>query len=200
MRIERQCLIDAPREEVWALVSDPKHYPRLMHGITRFDHTNDVERAPGARYRMLMRVGSADVGGVVEIVDYDEPADIAWTSITGIDQRGRWRLRETRDGRTRVTFRLSYGSPGGLMAAVADRISEPMVARNIERSLENLRREFEGREVMSGDGMSLPGRVAYTLGSLRVLAERGVLRPMRPDKLARMVATLARWGRSPAAG
>ncbi|MFN2615727.1 MAG: AMP-binding protein [Thermoleophilaceae bacterium] len=200
MRIERQCLIDAPRDEVWALVSDPSTYPRLLHGITRFEHLNDVETDQGARYRMLMRVGSADVGGVVEIVDYDEPGDIAWTSITGIDQRGRWRLREMRDGRTRVTFRLSYGSPGGLIAAVADRISEPMVSRNIEQSLENLRREFEGRDGASGDGMSLPARVAYTLGSLRVLVDRGVLRPLRPDKLARMAGTLARWGRSPAAG
>jgi acyl-CoA synthetase (AMP-forming)/AMP-acid ligase II/uncharacterized membrane protein len=200
MRIEKQCLIDAPREKVWQLVSDPSTYPRLMHGITRFEHLNEIDGDEGARYRMLMRVGSADVGGVVEIVDYDEPGDIAWTSITGIDQRGRWRLREARDGRTRVTFRLSYGSPGGVIAAIADRISEPMVSRNLEQTLENLRREFEGRDGMSPDGMSIPERVGYTLGSLRVLVERGVLRPMRPDKLARMAATLVRWGRSPAAG
>jgi acyl-CoA synthetase (AMP-forming)/AMP-acid ligase II/uncharacterized membrane protein len=199
MRIERQCVIDAPREDVWALVSEPTAYPKLMHGVTRFDHVNDVERSEGARYRMLMRVGSADVGGVVEIVEYSEPSDISWTSITGIDQRGRWRLREMPDGRTRVRFRLTYGSPGGLIAAVADRISEPMVSRNIERSLENLRRELQ-EEGMNGDRMSLPGRVVHTIGSLRVLVERGVLRPMRPDRLVRIAQTMVRWGRSPAAG
>ena len=58
MRIEKSCLIDAPREKVWGLLADPQTYPRLMHGVTRFDHMNDVEQAPGARYRMLMRVGS----------------------------------------------------------------------------------------------------------------------------------------------
>ena len=52
----------------------------------------------GARYSMRMHVGSADVGGLVEIVEFDEPADLAWTSVTGIDQRVRWRLRETDDG------------------------------------------------------------------------------------------------------
>ena len=200
MRIERDCLIDAPRDEVWKLLSDPANYPRFMDGITRFEHVNDVEGGPGARYRLLLRVGSADVGGVVEIVDFQEPGDISWTSITGIDQRGRWRLRETRDGRTRVTFRLSYGSPGGLIAAIADRISEPMVSRNIQQTMENLRREFSEEEAVDGQVMSLPGRVAYTLGSLRVLVERGVLRPMRPDKLLRIAQTLVRWGRSPAAG
>ena len=45
-----------------------------------------------------MRVGSAEIGGLIEIVEFDEPGDMAWTSITGIDQRARWRLREADDG------------------------------------------------------------------------------------------------------
>jgi fatty-acyl-CoA synthase len=36
--------------------------------------------------------------------------------------------------------------------------------------------------------------------NVRVLAEAGVLRPLRPDKLARVGLELARWGASPAAG
>ena len=36
--------------------------------------------------------------------------------------------------------------------------------------------------------------------NLRTLAEAGVLRPVRPDKLARVARELARWGASPAAG
>jgi acyl-CoA synthetase (AMP-forming)/AMP-acid ligase II len=48
--------------------------------------------------------------------------------------------------------------------------------------------------------MSLPGRVAYTAGGVKILAEAGVIRPMRPDRVFKVVQTLARWGRSPAAG
>jgi acyl-CoA synthetase (AMP-forming)/AMP-acid ligase II len=48
--------------------------------------------------------------------------------------------------------------------------------------------------------MSLPGRVAYTLGGVKVMAEAGVIRPMRPDRVVKVLQTLARWGRSPAAG
>ena len=62
-----------------------------------------------------MRIGSADIGGLVEIVECDERRDMAWTSITGIDHRVRWRLRDTDDGRTRVVLRLSWDSPGGLL-------------------------------------------------------------------------------------
>ena len=200
MRIERQITVDAPREEVWALVSDPASYPRFMYGISRFEDEREQEPGYGARYQMRMRVGSADVGGLIEVVEWEPPGDMAWTSITGIDQRGRWRLRETPEGGTRVTLRLSYDAPGGLLGALSDRLSAPMVRQNLERSLKNLRRELEGADQVSADGMGLPGRVAYGLGGLRVLAERGVIRPIRPDKLARVALTLARWGRSPAAG
>ncbi len=149
---------------------------------------------------MRMHVGSADVGGLIELVEYDENRDMAWTSITGIDQRGRWRLRESPAGGTTVTLRLSYDAPGGVLATIADRLSAPMVGDNLEKSLENLRREIEGSGGLTEEGMGLAGRMAYNLGSARILVERGVVRPMRPDRLVKVLSTLARWGRSPAAG
>jgi acyl-CoA synthetase (AMP-forming)/AMP-acid ligase II len=48
--------------------------------------------------------------------------------------------------------------------------------------------------------MSIPGRVAHGLGGVKILAEAGVIRPVRPDRLVKVLQTLARWGRSPAAG
>jgi acyl-CoA synthetase (AMP-forming)/AMP-acid ligase II/uncharacterized membrane protein len=203
MRIECHTTIDAPRERIWELVSDPAKYERFMHGITRMELRGEIERGCGARFAMHMRVGSADVGGLVELVEFEPPGDLAWTSVTGIDQRGRWRLRETENGRTRITLRLSYGSPGGFLGQLADRVSRPMVAQNLERTLHNLRREIEG----TGDAvdvnereMSLAGRAAYLLGGIKILVNAGVVRPIRPDRFWEVVRTLQRWGRSPAAG
>jgi acyl-CoA synthetase (AMP-forming)/AMP-acid ligase II len=48
--------------------------------------------------------------------------------------------------------------------------------------------------------MSLPGRALHTAGSIKVLVHAGVVRPIRPDRLYRVLQTLVRWGRSPAAG
>jgi acyl-CoA synthetase (AMP-forming)/AMP-acid ligase II len=48
--------------------------------------------------------------------------------------------------------------------------------------------------------MNLPERVVYALGGAKILAEAGVIRPMRPDRVVRVLQTMARWGRSPAAG
>jgi carbon monoxide dehydrogenase subunit G len=82
MRVERDILIDASPEEIWELVSKPDNYDRFWHGLTRLERKNE-EEGLGARFALRMRIGSADIGGLIEIVEYDEPADMAWTSITG---------------------------------------------------------------------------------------------------------------------
>ncbi|HLM25739.1 MAG TPA: AMP-binding protein [Thermoleophilaceae bacterium] len=203
MRIEEKIDVDAPRDAVWELVHDPSNYPRLMSGITRFEAEGGDEDEPGrgSRYEMRMHVGSADVGGLVELVEFEPRRDLAWTSVTGIDQRGRWRLRENDDGTTRVTLRLQYGAPGGLLAAVSDRLSAPIVSGHLKRSLEKLKRELEGGGGVTDDLKRGPiDLVTYNLGSLGVLIQAGIVKPIRPDRLLRVATALARWGRSPAAG
>jgi acyl-CoA synthetase (AMP-forming)/AMP-acid ligase II/uncharacterized protein YndB with AHSA1/START domain len=203
MRVEREILIDASPEEIWEVVSEPDNYDRFWHELTRLDRKND-EHGLGARFALRMRIGSADVGGMIEIVEFDDCADMAWTSITGIDQRVRWRLREAADGRTRVVLRLSWDSPGGLLGSAADRVAAPMVATTLEETLKNLALELEDEEVAEqvadDEGMSLPAKLAYELGSVKVLIDAGVIRPMRPDRLWGVLRTLQKWGRSPAAG
>jgi fatty-acyl-CoA synthase len=201
MRVEKTTVIDASREEIWELIADPCGYPRFMHGVTGLKRRDDgPDLGVGARYSIHLHVGSADVGGLVEIVEFDEPADLAWTSVTGIDQRLRWRLRETDDSRTRVTLRLAYDAPGGVLGAISEQISKPMVAGNLEQTLQTLKAEIEGGPDDVSEGMSIPGRLSYQLGSVKVLIDAGVVRPMRPDRLFKFVQTLMRWGRSPAAG
>jgi acyl-CoA synthetase (AMP-forming)/AMP-acid ligase II/uncharacterized membrane protein len=201
MRVEKTTVIDASPEEIWELIADPCVYPRFMHGVSQLERKGDgPDKGVGARYSVHLHVGSADVGGLVEIVEFDEPADLAWTSVTGIDQRLRWRLRETDDSRTRVTLRLAYDAPGGVLGAISEQVSKPMVAGNLDQTLQNLKAEIEGGPDEVSERMSIPGRVAYQLGSVKVLIDAGVVRPMRPDRLVRFVQTLMRWGRSPAAG
>jgi len=203
MRVERDILIDASCEEIWELVSEPDNYGRFWHELTRLERKND-EHGLGARFALRMRIGSADVGGLIEIVDWDPVADLAWTSITGIDHRVRWRLREADDGRTKVMLRLSWDSPGGLLGSAADRVAAPMVATTLEQTLKNLALELEDEEVRDAvsdeERKSLPAKVAYELGSAKVLIDAGVIRPIRPDRLWSVLRTLQKWGRSPAAG
>jgi uncharacterized membrane protein len=145
MRVAAQIEVAAPPELLWAFVTDPTRTLHFMSGVTRWEVASpDTDRGLGARYRVLMRVGSAEVGGLVETVEYAEPYDMAWTSVTGVDQRGRWRLRHNGPSRTRVELRLSYGIAGaGIAGWIAERVAAPSVRDNLRRSLQELRRQVE---------------------------------------------------------
>src|SRR5213080_449933 len=111
MRIEESVTVGVPRAQVWEAIADPEQYPRVLGDWMQTFEAEDVAAPPGvrARYNVRVRAGSVDVGGLVEVVEYDPPRDIAWTSVTGLDQRGRWRVRERSMNRTHVELRLSYG-------------------------------------------------------------------------------------------
>jgi uncharacterized membrane protein len=144
MRSAVEIDISAPAEVVWDFVADPGRYLHFMAGITRWEVAGDQRDGLGARYRMLMRVGSAEVGGLIEVVEWDEPGDIAWTSVTGLDQRGRWRLREVGENRTHVEFRLSYGVAGsGIFGWISEQVAAPTVTGHLRRSLQQLKRSVE---------------------------------------------------------
>jgi fatty-acyl-CoA synthase len=201
MRIEEKISIDATPDEVWKVISEAEGLARVMDGVTRWDVEGRKKRGMGARYSMLMEVGAAQVGGLIEVVEYLEPTDLAWTSITGIDQRGRWRVREQDDGTTQVTLRLSYHSPGGILGAVTDQISARIVRGHIKASLERLRAELEGETVSKNQTqVGLLTVAGNKLHTARVLAGAGFVRPERPDRLLRTVQVLRRWGPTPAAG
>jgi len=145
MRVQAAIDVAAPPQLLWDFVTDPTRYLHFMNGLTRWEVASEQARGRGARYRTLMRVGSAEVGGLVEVVEHEEPRDLAWTSVTGIDQRGRWRLRERANGaRTHVELRLQYGVAGaGLLGWVAEQVAAPAVRENLRRSLRELKRQAE---------------------------------------------------------
>jgi fatty-acyl-CoA synthase len=205
MRVEEHICVDASPEDVWAIIEDPECYTRLVAGITRWDVEGRKEKGKGARYQMRMEVGSAQVGSLIEVVEFDKPGDLAWTSITGLDQRGRWRLREQDDGQTKVSFRLSYQAPGGVLGLLSDRVSQPMVRRNLRESLKRIKREVEGERQEMGDGT--PGLLerAWTVAGRGVHAARtfysaGLITADRPDRMLGLVQAIRRWGNTPAAG
>jgi uncharacterized membrane protein len=144
MRVGAQLIVAAPPRRVWQSVSDPQQVLSFMSGVTRWEVQSEEPTGLGARYQMLLRVGSAEIGGLIEIVEWDEPCDLAWTSVTGIDQRGRWRLRELPGQRTRVELRLAYGVAGaGPAGWIAERIAAPAVSAHLRRSLHQLKRLVE---------------------------------------------------------
>ena len=151
MRVGASIHVAAPAPAIWDVISDPENYLHFMSGITRWEVTGPKREGLGARYRMLLRVGSAEVGGTIEVVEWNPPRDLAWTSVLGIDQRGRWRLREQRLGGTRVELRLSYGVAGaGIFGMISERLAAPTVRGHLRHSLQQLKRQVEYEQLREG--------------------------------------------------
>ena len=139
MRVDRSTVIDADRDTVWKIVSDPDRYPSFMTRLERWESANDQPLGVGARYFVHWKVGSVPVGGLMEVVEFDDRRDLAWVGITGVTLRGRIRLRDSGDERTKVTFRLSYQAPGGLWGYIADRVAVGQVGRIVADTLRRLK-------------------------------------------------------------
>jgi carbon monoxide dehydrogenase subunit G len=144
MRIAEHIDVTAAPELVWEQVSDPSRVLHFFAGVTRWEVDGPLRTGLGARYRMLLRVRSAEVGGLIEIVEFAEERDLAWTSVTGIDQHGRWRLRPLAQGRTRVELRLQYGvAGGGIWSWLAEQLAGPTVRGHVRKTLTQLKRTVE---------------------------------------------------------
>jgi uncharacterized membrane protein len=148
MRINGDIEVAAPIDLVWSIVTDPERVLSFMSGVTRWEVVGPEPTGLGARYQSLLRVGAAEVGGLIEVVEWLPPSECAWTSVTGVDQRGRWRLRERPHNRTRVELRLAYGVAGaGLTGWVAERVAAPTVSGHVRRTLRQLKRMVEHEQL-----------------------------------------------------
>lgn len=145
MRLNESIVISAPPKLVWDHISEASNYLHFMSGVTRWEVEGDErELTLGTRVRMLIRVGSAEVGGLIEIVEWQPERELAWSSVMGVDQRGRWRLREMPDGRTRVELRYAYGVAGaGIPGWIAELVASPSLGSNLRKSLTQLKRSVE---------------------------------------------------------
>ncbi|HEX2296610.1 MAG TPA: SRPBCC family protein, partial [Actinomycetota bacterium] len=65
--IRRSIAIDAPRDRVFDLVDDPGRYPEFFVGITKWEPRSKKRRGVGAKYRVLMQVGSIEAGGTIRV-------------------------------------------------------------------------------------------------------------------------------------
>jgi len=147
VRLAESIEVNAPPALVWDHVADPGRYLHFMSGVTRWSVEGEQATGLGARYRMLLRVGSAEVGGLIELVEFTPERDMAWNSVTGVDQRGRWRIRG-REGGSHVELRLQYGVAGaGIWGWLAEQFAARTVRGHLRRSLQQLKRQVEHEQL-----------------------------------------------------
>ena len=102
----------ATPDEVWAIVSDPCVIGTLSDTLL----VDELEPGPkpgvGAQVPRAAPGRPVPVGGNVEIIEFNPPRDMAWTTLTGVDHRLRIRLRDRSEGGIWLSVRFAYDSPG----------------------------------------------------------------------------------------
>lgn len=151
MRVAVHTEIAAPRQRVWDYIVDLDRHLDFMDGMTACEVKGAKRTGLGARFSMRMQVGSVELGGLIEIVEFDPPCDMAWTSVTGVDHRGRWRLRPGSGDGTDVELRVTYYAPGGIMGSIADLVAWPIVRGHLRRSLQELKHQVETRPILRSE-------------------------------------------------
>jgi ribosome-associated toxin RatA of RatAB toxin-antitoxin module len=142
MKLRKSIEIERKPEEIFELIDDPGRYPEFFIGITRWEPRSEKRRGVGAKYRVLMKVGSIEAGGTVRVTDRTEPKAIKWVAERGIRQTGRWRL-EPSDSGTVLTLEIDYDLSGGPVGALVERLTGRIVGRNMWATLRAARRLLE---------------------------------------------------------
>jgi uncharacterized membrane protein len=142
MRIEESVEIDAATEGVWELIVDPAELTGLDGGLSVEADPDTPNGGLHARYRVLLHVGPVPIGSDVEIVELTPGRELAWTSLTGVDHRFRFQLREL-NGHARLVLRFGYSSPGPF-GLLADLVSYGRVRAIMRRLLAAVKTEAEG--------------------------------------------------------
>lgn len=143
--IVQEMIIERAPDEVWNLISDADRYPDFFTGLTRWNLLSE-QPGLGARYRVLMQVGSIQAGGIVAVTEWRISKSIRWESEQGIHQQGCWTLRSVAAG-TEVTLAISFDLSGGPVGRIVEILAGRIVARNMWATLLAARRLLESDRV-----------------------------------------------------
>src|SRR3954467_11240441 len=110
--------INAPLDEVWAVVEDVLSAPHWQGGLVDFEA---LGRDDEGRPTLVETENDIKVRHVKTQVRfrYDAPTTLAWTQVKGDlkSVEGSWTLEDLGDGRTRATYALD-SDPGRLLGAL----------------------------------------------------------------------------------
>ena len=112
---EASAEIEAPIEEVWAVVDDVASAPDWQEGL---DSMEPLERDAQGRVAVANSTTDAKVKTVTTRVrfEYEPPRRVTWRQEKGDLKSlvGSWELEDLGGGRTRATYRLD-GDPGRML-------------------------------------------------------------------------------------
>ncbi|TVP46761.1 MAG: cyclase [Halomonas sp.] len=129
--IEHSEIVKATPERVFELlrrVEDFADYSDLIRSIEPLGEN---------RYRWHVRAAGMDWSFDVEVTDIQAPYILAWESLDGVKNQGRYHLREVDKG-TEVALTLTYEIRNRLMEKAVNKAARPLVGKVSRQILERV--------------------------------------------------------------
>lgn len=118
--IEHSAVLPAPPERVYPLLA------RVENFVDYSDMITSIEPLGEDRYRWQLHVIGRDWQFDVQVVERHEPRVLAWESLAGVANQGRYTLIAVPEG-TRVELCVSYQLGNRWLAKAVDKAATPLV-------------------------------------------------------------------------
>ena len=155
-RLQREIVIDAPPEAVFAYLSDPERLPEWTPGVISVKRTSDgpigvnstteaVVEAMGVRQTLLGRCIAFEPPRRLAVHNVTASGfTIAGVTVGQVSTSSASELLPEGNG-TRLRALLDYSISAGFLSSVAERVAGPQMQTDFDRSLQNLKRLLEHR-------------------------------------------------------
>ncbi|WP_430298266.1 SRPBCC family protein [Sinomonas sp. B1-1] len=141
--IEESVVIDAPQEEIYDYLLDPKHLPEFSGSIINAELEGPGPAQVGSRFRGTTKVLGRAIDWVAEVTEHERPRRQSIRSVESkVDFTGTYTLEPEGAG-TRVTYRLETSQGlGGVFGSLADALVNKTYARQVRADLATLAEIF----------------------------------------------------------
>ena len=144
MKVEREIDLPASPDRVYEILMDPARLGDWVTIHERFEDAPD-RLAQGSNMTQKRKVAGQRFTVRWTVTQAERPSKVTWEGRgpAGTSARVVYDLDE-RDGGTRFTYLNEYELPGGAAGRIAGRAISAAAGREVERSLERLRKLLEG--------------------------------------------------------
>jgi ribosome-associated toxin RatA of RatAB toxin-antitoxin module len=137
-------VIEAPASAIFAFISQAERNVEWVPDLDRSERLTPGETRVGTRFRFAIKVAGFPMDVTDEVVKLVPNRHIAFEGVSGPKHAGSWTFEPQGEGRTHVTYRMSFELPPAIGPMVAKLLDLDRRLNEQSRAcLANLRRILE---------------------------------------------------------
>jgi len=142
--ISKSIDINAPVEDIFNFVTDPRNTIKYSPQFTKFEPVGPQEQGLGAKVEAAGNYMGVTVKTTLEVTEFEPNKRFVSRSTTGVKSTTIWEFREISPDKTEVKFTSDYSMPGRGLGWLLDKmLIEKDVEKTTIETLVNLKKIME---------------------------------------------------------